>query len=104
MGVPFEEAAHWVDTLLLLDYAAPTEQLATRIRRWKEELPGTKLGAGMGMQWPVARELSPLVERSRALAAAELDKLRLYNYGLLTQPRLKWVAAITEAARGARSG
>ncbi len=101
-GVRLQEAARWVDAVLLLDYAAPAEQLAAAVRHWQATLgPSKTIGTGVNLLWPGATALDPLIARVRMLAAAGLDQLRYYNYGLLTRPRLQWVAEITAAARQA---
>ncbi|NOZ29272.1 MAG: hypothetical protein GXP39_14645 [Chloroflexi bacterium] len=104
VGVPLKEAARWADAILLLDYAAPTERLASDIRRWRETLPGVEIGTGMSMLWPLAREAHALAERAAALASAGAGMLRLYNYGLMSRPRLGWVSEIVQAVRGVDAG
>lgn len=99
-GVSLEEAARWVEGILLLDYTAPAERLASVIRRWREKLPGIEIGTGMTLLWPIATDVSVLIRRAATLAAAGTDMLRLYNYGLMSRPRLEWVKRTVEAARG----
>jgi hypothetical protein len=104
-GVRLVEAARWVDAILLLDYASPTEQLVAAVRRWRGVLGvGKEIATGISMMWPDATGVEPLAARAAALAEAGLGKLRFYNYGLLTHSRLAWIAEITAAAQQAGQG
>ncbi len=58
------------------------------------------LGTGMRVFYPEMRGPDDLVARARAAAAAGVEEVNFYNYGLIPAARLDWVRAACTAAHG----
>lgn len=87
------------DGLLLCVYGVPPERVRTLVAAGRAAIgPGKFLGAGYRVFYPEVTGPDDLAAKS--VAAAGVDGLNYYNYGLIPAARLAWVRQAVEAASG----
>jgi hypothetical protein len=88
------------DALLVPAYYDSAEQVEADLL-WAGWLaPSGMLAAGLNACEPAVRSGAALVAQARACQAAGCRGVYCYNYGLLTQRRLEWVAQVNSELSG----
>ena len=92
-GVDLKAVGAICDGAILCCYFMPPEQVADLMKQGRDALgPDKYLGAGFRVFYPEIQSADALSERSRAAIEAGADGINYYNYGLIPQKRLDWIA------------
>ncbi|WP_431324440.1 hypothetical protein [Rhizobium sp. YTU87027] len=103
-GVDLGVVGKLCDGAILCCYDATPEAVAEVIRTGREALgPDKFLGVGLRVFYPEVASPEILVARVKAAIEAGAEGVNFYNYGLIPAPRLDWVKAAADVAKGGRA-
>jgi hypothetical protein len=92
-GCDIAAAGKACDGLLLCAYDMAPKAVAALMQQGRQAIgPDKMLGTGLRVFYPEMRGASELRARVQAAIRAGADRINFYNYGLIPQARLDWVA------------
>jgi hypothetical protein len=99
-GSDLAALARATDGIVMCVYDRGADAVAADLKATRAAIGGDRfLGAGMRVFYPEMRGPEDLAARAHAAAAAGVDEINFYNYGLVPAARLDWVRAAGAAAR-----
>ena len=101
-GASLPELAAACDGLLVPAYFDAPAEVAADLR-WATAHAGEPVAAGLNAASPTLADANALAAQAVACQAAGCPAVYYYNYGLLTEHRLDWVAQANERVRAAES-
>jgi hypothetical protein len=101
-GASLPELAAACDGLLVPAYFDAPAEVAADLR-WATAHAGEPVAAGLNAASPTLADANALAAQAVACQAAGCPAVYYYNYGLLTERRLDWVAQANERVHAAES-